>query len=247
MAWKIILGIVLFFTAVLLVKVKITVHSENGVSLSAGWLFLKFNILPKKELSEKQKKKKEEKEKKKKEKAARKKAKEEEKNKDAEKDETVKEPKAKKDNPFVKFYRNNGVSGVVELLQRLVASLKSGFMRVGRAFVFDELFVSLLVGTGDSAQTAEKYGKTCAAVFPAMGFITTNMRVKKYSVDVNPDFAYGNNNARLHVTLSFRPLRLINAFTVTGASLVFKVLIKFLRGLKAKKPAAKEEKINATK
>ena len=59
-ALYIILGIILFFFLILSVKVKVTVHSEDGVSLSVGWLFLKFNILPKKEKPKKKKKKKKE-------------------------------------------------------------------------------------------------------------------------------------------------------------------------------------------
>ncbi len=230
MVWKIILGIVLFFVIVLAIRVRVTVHSEDGISLCVKWLFLKFNILPK----DKNKPKKEKKKKKKKEK----KPKEEKKD-----DETEEKPKEEggKENIFLRFYHNNGVSGVVDLLKRLVASLKSGMKRIGRAFLFEEIYVSLLVGEGDSAAIADKYAKTCAEVFPAMGFIVSTMRVKKYSVDVNPDFIYGRSNARLHVTVSVRPLRLINAFIALGFSLVFKVLIKFLKGSRAKKPAAAEE------
>jgi hypothetical protein len=228
LVWKIILGIVLFFVIVLAVRVRVTVHSEDGISLCVKWLFLKFNILPK----DKNKPKKEKKKKKKKEKKPKK-----------EDEETEEKPKEEsgKENIFLRFYHNNGVSGVVDLLKRLVASLKSGMKRIGRAFLFEEIYVSLLVGEGDSAATADKYAKTCAEIFPAMGFIVSTMRVKKYSVDVNPDFIYGRSNARLHVTVSVRPLRLINAFIALGCSLVFKVLIKFLKGSRSKKTAAAEE------
>ena len=63
-ALYIILGIILFFLLILSIKVKVTVHSEDGVSLAVGWLFLKFDILPKKEKAKKKKKKKEKKKKK---------------------------------------------------------------------------------------------------------------------------------------------------------------------------------------
>ena len=49
----VILGIILFFVLVLSIKVRITVHYDDDVALSVGWLFLKFKILPKKEKPDK--------------------------------------------------------------------------------------------------------------------------------------------------------------------------------------------------
>lgn len=225
---KIILGIIAFFVIVLSVKVKIKVHSENGIDLSVGWLFLKFNILPR---PEKKKPKKPKKPKKKKEK----------KPKEENKDETVKEPKEKGENMFVRFYHNNGVGGVLELLKRTEIALKGMFRRIGRSFLFEELNISLLVGAGDSAETAVKYGKTCSAAYPAMGYIVDTMRVKKYNLEISPDFIKGSNNARLHVYVSVRPIRLINAVLVLAIQMLFKVVIKFLKGAKKKKTEPKKE------
>lgn len=231
---KILLGIILFFVLILSVKFRVTVHSEDGVDLTVRWLFLKFKILPKKEKPEKKKKKKKKKE---------------DTKEDKKKDETVPEPKppkAKKkgDNIFVRFYHNNGVEGVVDLIKRFSEALKTGMGKVMKSFTFEELYISLLVGAGDSAETAIKYGKTCAAVFPAMGLITDTMRVNKYSLDVNPDFIYGKNNARLHVQLSVIPRRLINSFIGLGVRIVFKVVLEFLKGSKAKKTDEQKEENN---
>ncbi len=216
-ALYIILGIILFFLLILSIKVKVTVHSEDGVSLAVGWLFLKFDILPKKEKAKKKKKKKE---KKKKTDTA-----------DESADKPVKEPK---DNPFLTFYHNNGVDGVIDLLKRLGVSLGGMFKRVYRAFTVEDIAVSLLVGAGDSAETAMKYGKTCAMFYPVMGFVVDNMRVKKYSAEVNPDFINGSNKARVHAVISVIPRRLINAVIIVAFSLIFRVGIKFLKGLKKK-------------
>lgn len=232
LALEIILGIIAFFVIVLSIRVRVMVHSEDGIDLTVKWLFLKFKILPRPK-KDKKKPKKPKKKKKKKEKP------EEEK-----KDETVKEPKEKKENIFVRFYHNNGVSGVVELLKRAAEALGGMFKRIGRAFVFDEINISLLVGAGDSAETAIKYGKTCSAAYPAMGLIVDTMRVKKYNLEISPDFIKGSNNARLHVRVSVRPIRLINAFVVLGVQMLFKVVIKFLRGAKKKKAEPKKEEIN---
>lgn len=225
-ALYIILGIIAFFVLLLSVKVAVTVHYEDDVAVSIKWLFLKFNILPKSEEKKpkKEKKKKEEKPK--------------------EESEVIPEPKKKKqDNMFVRFYRNRGVEGVVQLLKDAVKALGGMFKRIGRAFLFEELFISLTVGTGDSAETAIKYGKTCSAVFPAMGFIVNNMRIEKYSIDVIPDFINGSNVAKLHTRISVRPIKLINAVIIVAFELLFKVVIKLLKHSKAPK-ADVEKQVN---
>ena len=226
----IILGIIAFFVILLSVKVVVTVHYEDEVELSVGWLFLKFNILPSKEKEEKKKKEKKPKE-----------------DKSKEESEIIKEPKKKKqDNMFVRFYRNKGVEGVVQLLKDASKAVGGMFRRIGRAFLFEELFISLTVGKGDSAETAIKYGETCAAAFPAMGLIVSTMRVKKYSIEINPDFIYGKNNAKLHTKVSVRPIKLINAVITVAFELLFKVVIKLLKHSKVKKPEVEKQVINNT-
>lgn len=226
-ALYIILGIIAFFIILLSVKVAVTVHYEDDVAVSLKWLFLKFNILPKKDEHKKPKKEKKKKE-----------------EKPKEESEVIPEPKKKKkDNMFVRFYRNRGVDGVVQLLKDAAKALGGMFKRIGRAFLFEELFVYLTVGAGDSAETAIKYGKTCSAAFPAMGFIVNNMRVKKYSIDINPDFINGSNVAKLHTQISFRPIKLINAVIIVAFELLFKVVIKLLKHSKAPK-ADVEKQVN---
>ncbi len=226
-ALYVILGIIAFFVILLSVKLKITVHYEDDVAVSVGWLFLNFNILPKKEKAEKKPKK----EKKKKE------------EKPKEESEIIPEPKKKKkDNMFVRFYNNRGVSGVVQLLKDAAKAVGGMFKRIGRAFLFEELYISMNVGAGDSAETAVKYGKVCSAAFPAMGLIVSNMRIQKYNLEIVPDFIYGKTEARLHTKVSVRPIVLINAVIVLAFELLFKVVIKLLKHSKA--PKADVEKQN---
>ncbi|MBQ2847959.1 MAG: DUF2953 domain-containing protein [Clostridia bacterium] len=227
-ALYIILGIIAFFILLLSVKVVITVHYEDDVELSVGWLFLKFKVLPSHEKEEKPKKDKKPK-----------------KEKPKEQSEIIKEPKKKKqDNMFVRFYRNRGVAGVVQLLKDAAKAVGGMFKRIGRAFLFEELYISMTVGKGDSAETAIKYGETCSAAFPAMGLIVSTMRVKKYNLEINPDFIYGKSSARLHTKASVRPIKLINAVIIVAFELLFKVVIKLLKHSKAPKPEVEKQVIN---
>lgn len=223
----IILGIIAFFIILLSIKFTVTVHYEDDVAVSLKWLFLKFNILPKHEKEEKPKKEKKKKE-----------------ENPKEESEVVSEPKKKKqDNMFVRFYRNRGVEGVVQLLKDAAKAIGGMFKRIGRAFLFEELIISLTVGAGDSAETAIKYGKTCSAAFPAMGLIVSTMRVKKYNIEIKPDFINGKNVARLHTQVSVRPIKLINAVIAVAFELLFKVVLKLLKHSKAPK-ANVEKQVN---
>ena len=211
-ALYIILGIIAFFVILLSIKLCVTVHYEDDVELLVKWLFLNIKVLPKKE------------------------------DKPKEESEIVKEPKKKKqDNMFVRFYKNRGVSGVVQLLKDTANAVGGMFKRIGKAFLFEELFVSLTVGAGDSAETAIKYGKTCSAAFPAMGLIVSTMRVKKYSIEINPDFINGSNGAKLHTKISVRPIKLINAVIIVAFELLFKVVVKLLKHSKVQKPELEKQ------
>ncbi len=227
-ALYIILGIIAFFVVLLSIKFCVTVHYEDDIELSVKWLFLNIKILPKKEKEDKKKKEKKKEPKKE--------------DKPKKESEIVKEPKKKKqDNMFVRFYKNRGVSGVVQLLKDTAKAVGGMFKRIGRAFLFEELFISLTVGAGDSAETAIKYGKTCSAAFPAMGLIVSTMRVKKYSIEINPDFINGSNGAKLHTKISVRPIKLINAVIIVAFELLFKVAVKLLKHSKVQKPEVEKQ------
>lgn len=224
-----ILGIIGLVVLLLSVKFAVTVHYEDDIALSVRWLFLKFDILPKKEKKPKKKKKKKDKKPKDKKDEGDKKPKKE----------IVKEPKDKDENMFLNFYKNRGVDGVLQLLKDTVKAIGGMFGRIFRAFRIEELYIAMIVGGGDSAETADKYGKTCAAAFPAMGLIVNKLNIKKYSIDISPDFIYGNNEAKLHTKISLRPIKLIFAVVVLVFELLYKVVFELL--MDSQPP--KEEKV----
>ena len=144
-------------------------------------------------------------------------------------------PSEPKKNIFKEFYEKQGFGATVELIQTAAAQL-GGFMgSIYRAFVIENLKLLLKVSSGDdAAQNAIKYGKVCSAVYPSMGFICSNMKVKKYEVNVVPDFISQENKAQFALALSVRPIKLTNAVVVLAFRLLFKVLLKLLKGSKKK-------------
>ncbi len=228
----VIASIILFFVLLLSVKLSATVHLEDGFSLDVSWLFIKLHILPKQEKKKKKKKKKKPKKEKKK--------KEEPKPEEKPKDETVPEPKKKKkDNIITRFYHNRGVPGFIELLKNLVNDLKGMFGRIIRAFIIDDLFISIIVSEIEASDTAEKYGKLCAEIYPLLGYLTTAMRIRNPRCEIIPDFGSDikKTTLRLHAKISVVPRRLIGAVLIVGVQLLFNVLLKLLSGSRKKKKA----------
>ena len=223
----VLIGIILFF--VLLLSIRITINAEyfDEFKLSLSWLFIKINILPS---ENKDKPKKEKKPK-------------DEKPKEEPSPETEPEdPKEKKDNIFVTFYNNQGFDGVVQLINNAASSLGKMFSSFKKHLVIRELYLFMTVtGNCDAAETAMNYGETCQKVFPAMGFICSNLPVKKYDVEIEPDFLGLKNSAQFAVSIHIRPIFFLNAIIVLVFRLLFKVVLKFLKGIKNK---SKNQNIN---
>ncbi len=230
-ALYIILGIIALIVILFSIKVSVTAEYADSFSLDVQWLFIKLHIFPQTEEQkakrEAKKAKKEEKKKKKKKKPEKEKPKEEKKEED--------KPSEPKKNIFKDFYENQGFGATVELVRTAAAQLGGFLGSVYRAFVIENLQLLLKVSSGDdAAQNAIKYGKVCSAVYPSMGFICSNMKVKKYEVNVVPDFISQENKAQFALSLSVRPIKLTNAVVVLAFKLLLKVLLKLLKGSKKK-------------
>ncbi len=213
------LGIIAFF--VLILSIRITVNGEffNEFKLNVKWLFLKIDILPAK----------------KKDKPKKEKTPKEKKPKSEETTPAVETPSEKKENIFVKFYHNQGFEGVIELINNVGKSLGKLMHSFKKHIVLRELYLWMTVTGGcDAAETALEYGRVCQKVFPAMSFICTNLTVKKYDVEIQPDFLGSKNKAEFAFSVSVRPIFILNALIVLVFRLLIKVVLKFLMGIKDK-------------
>ena len=222
-ALYIILAVIALIVILFSIKVSVTAVYDETFTLDVKWLFIKLRIYPEDE----------EKKAKKEAKKAEKEQKKKNSKKEKPKKEKTEESASPKSNIFKDFYNNQGFAATVNLIRTAAAQL-GGFLKgVYRAFVIENLTVLLRVSAGDdAAQTAIKYGKVCSAVYPAMGFICSNMKVKQYDVNVVPDFISAENTATFKLSLSVRPIKLTNAVIVLAFKLIFKVLLKLLKGSK---------------
>ena len=221
------LGIIAFFVIVL--SVRITVNGEffDEFRLNVKWLFLKIDILPAK----------------KKDKPKKEKAPKEKKEKPVTEEVTEETPVEKKENIFVKFYNNQGFDGVIQLINNVGKALGKLMYSFKKHIVLRELYLWMTVTGGcDAAETALEYGRVCQTVFPVMSFICTNLTVKKYDIEIEPDFLGSKNTAQFAFSVSVRPIFLLNALIVLVFRLLVKVVLKFLMGIKDK--SKNDENIN---
>lgn len=229
-ALYIILGIVLFFAAVLSIRAHIHAEYEDGKELTvfAKWAFLKIPILPSSEKEPKEKKPKEPKP------------------EPEKKEEAPAEPKAKGPNPLKNIYENEQLEGILDLFRKLIELLDKFGRRIVHSFVIDELFLDVDITRGDAAQTAESYGKMCQKIFPVTGALVANCDVRRYSINVEPDYiAKPGTRVAFSAEISLNPRKLINAVLYFAFGAVFKLGIRLIKDLKPKNPQpaeAKEEK-----
>ena len=135
-------------------------------------------------------------------------------------------PKPKKENFLKTFYNNQGLSGVIELINNCVGALKRFSVRlIKRAVIIKKFHLDIHITEDDAAATAIKYGKVCAALYPSLGFICSNMKVKDYKANVFADYCGEKTTVSFVTKTAFIPRALINA----GIALVFSLLKQLLK------------------
>lgn len=210
----ILLGIIALIILLLSVKVRVDAEYIDDFRVKLRWLFLSFDLYPMKKKEKKPK---------------------EEKTQEEKTPEAQTPPAEKKPNPFKTFYENQGFEGVMQLVRDAADAVGSLMKSVKKHLILDELYLWVVISHNqDAAQTAIEYGQACQQIFPAMGFICSNLKVKKYDVEVEPDFIGTFSSAQFSFALSVRPIFLINAGIVMAFRLLFKVILKIFPLKKSK-------------
>lgn len=220
-ALYIILGLLVLLFGLLSIPLVLRVEYAGSVQLRLRWLFLTILRIPD-EREKKPKKQKKEKPKK-------------------EKEEKPQKEASDEPNALQRFYKYQGISGFIDLLQRTVDALKKFGRGVWRSFRVRELQLYMVIQGGEPDALVEKYGKTCAVVFPALGWLTSHLRSKKGAVraTIQPDFTgLAEKEIACKAEVSVVPLVLIGAVLGLAIRLGVRVLLKFFQGAKPPKPEA---------
>ena len=77
----------------------------------------------------------------------------------------------------------------MNLIKKVSELAVSALQDFFRHILVKKLSLSISVAGDDAADTAIKYGKYCAVVYPAVGTILRVVKCKGYGVDINPNFS----------------------------------------------------------
>lgn len=208
--------IIILIAALLSIRAHIHVQYEaDELTVFASWAFIKIPLIPSPEKPKKEKKPKPEKQ--------------EEPPAESEK---AAKPKTKGPNPLNNFYANEGIDGIIHIFRKLLEITGKFGRRFVNSFVIDEMILDIIVSRSDAAQTAEEYGKMCYKVFPVTGAVCANCNVKKYAININPDYiGKGHNKYAFIMEISLNSRKLINAVLLFAFGALFKIGIRVFKSM----------------
>ena len=82
-----------------------------------------------------------------------------------------------------------GIEWLLNLIKKVSELAVSALQDFFSHILVKKLSLSISVAGDDAADTAIKYGKYCAVVYPAVGTIVHVVKCKGYGVDINPNFS----------------------------------------------------------
>lgn len=164
MLWLyILLGIALFVALVMFIPITLRASYKEKFWCAVYIGFVKLQLVPAKPKKEKKKKVK----------------------KQTPKTEQSKKPTEKKPSLIKKY----GVEWLLNLIKKVAELAVSALQDFFSHILIKKFSLSIRVAGDDAADTAIKYGKYCAVVYPAVGTIVRVVKCKGYGVDINPNFS----------------------------------------------------------
>ena len=204
--WLIFLGIILFIILLLALPVHIVADWNEHLTLKIRYLFFKFTIIPGKE---KEIKPKEDKQK---------------------KSEKPKENKPKK--PKKKHTPEEIIDGFIDAVHRYGPGAK----QILRNIRVHRLEGYWQIAAEDAAACAIRYGRICALLNTAFGFLRNLVKIEKTKLRVYPDFIAEKEEIRVLADIEANPLIIL----IGGIRIAFALLKDMIA--KQKKETSKKER-----
>lgn len=163
-------------------------------------------------------------------------------------DEAAAAPAEKKESLLHIIYRTHGIDGIMMILRRVFSYLGTFIGKLFNSVVIEEFYLDVGCTKKDAAATAVYYGEVCSALFPMLGALVSKYKVKKYDINIYPDFLARFSRASFYVKLHVYPIYLVGITLALVFKLVFKVAIGFFVKifLSAKKDKTEKQNIDNT-
>lgn len=104
------------------------------------------------------------------------------------KEKTKVNSKPKKDNFLKTVYDQKGLLGSVEYFSNILEIILKKLWWIIKRFKFRRFKFDLIIATSDAANTAIKYGKICAAVYPVFSLLQSLVDFKPKTINISTDF-----------------------------------------------------------
>ncbi|MBR5559525.1 MAG: DUF2953 domain-containing protein [Oscillospiraceae bacterium] len=175
---KIVLLILAALFLLLLCPIRLSLHWKNDLTLTAGWLFLKFKLLPKAEKTKK---------------------------KAAVPEQAAAAPnKAEK---AAQAKPSDTLTQYADLLPDLLGSVKNCVLFVLRHTKVKRLDLNMLVSREDAAETAIAYGRANQAVYTALGLLQSLLKFGcRPKINIGFDYLGREEEAEAWAAVSTAPL-----------------------------------------
>ncbi|MBQ9516578.1 MAG: DUF2953 domain-containing protein [Eubacterium sp.] len=105
----------------------------------------------------------------------------------AEQPEEEPEPQGKP-NFIVKIWQDEGIVGILEFATNLLETANSAVTTLIKGLHIYSLYVKMIIGGGDAADIAEKYGSLASHYYVLKGMILNQMKVDQCDELIEPDF-----------------------------------------------------------
>ena len=133
-----------------------------------------------------------------------------------------------KNNLLKTLYDAHGIDGLILIVQRVFSYIGSFIGDLMQSLVIDQLYLDVRCTKGDAASTAIYYGEVCSALFPMMGALVSKYKVRKYDINVYPDYLAKHSSASFAISLHLYPIYLIGITLLFGCRMLFKVLLRLI-------------------
>lgn len=122
---------------------------------------------------------------------------------------------------LVSLIKQDDVAGTLHFLREVARLAAKTAGRLLRAITVKRLNLQLLIASDDASTTAQRYGKACGVLYPAMAAIENTMRVRERDLCIEPNFLLEKSVVRFDIRLRLSVWRLLGA----GISLLWGFLM----------------------
>lgn len=202
----IIFSILLLLFLISLIKINVIAEYNNKPKVTLKILFVKINLI--------------------KEKKPKKKTSNKPKSQTKKNTKKPKKAKPKKESKSTALLKKQGVTGLLDILKRLLSIAKGTFSNFFKYFTIHNFDVKITIGGDDPSEIATGYGAVCAVVYPVMGRLYSALNIEDYTADVVCDFT--ENSETIAFAYLFGSIRIIFILKIAFSAL-FKLIKTYLK------------------